>query len=90
MQRHELNDVEKPMVGGELNQFDAIGGPHLIEDAREVRFDGVLADGRLLGNPPVAVPRHDRLDDFNLPLRQAECFAAAPRRFEFSQTRTHC
>ena len=49
------------MVGGELNQFDAIGGPHLIEDAREVRFDRVLADGRLLGNPPVAVPRHDGL-----------------------------
>ena len=43
MRRHALNDVEKPMVGGELNQFDAIGGSHFIENAREVRFDRVLA-----------------------------------------------
>ena len=71
MRRHALNDVEKPMVGGELNQFDAIGGSHFIENAREVRFDRVLADGRLLRNPLVAVPRHEGLDDFDLPLRQA-------------------
>ena len=86
MRRHALNDVEKPMVSGELNQFDAIGGSHFIENAREVRFDRVLADGRLLRNPLVAVPRHNGFDDFDLPLRQAECFAAAPCRFEFSQT----
>ena len=47
------------MVDRVEDQFDAVGDAQLVEDAKEILLDGVLAEAQLSGNIAVAEPFGD-------------------------------
>src|SRR3977135_1347894 len=65
----QLDAVEQAVMSGEECKLNAIGSPNLVEDSHEMGFDRVFRDRRSLGDLPVRVARHDRLDDFELTSR---------------------
>src|SRR4051794_41475301 len=79
--------VNEPMVGSEERQLDSIGSAKLIEDVREVGFDGVLGNRRSCGNFPVRVTSHNRSNDLDLPACETKRLRFPTSRLDLSQVR---
>src|SRR5207247_9885305 len=60
------------VIYSEQCEFQAGRNPELVKGIREVMLDGLLADGKLLRDVPVAVSGHDGGNDFELPRGKAK------------------
>src|SRR6476619_5228601 len=59
--------LHDPVLVGEHHGLDAVSHPELLEDPRDVRLDGRLADERLGGDLCVGKPARDEPQDLELP-----------------------
>ena len=62
----------KLVLKGEQGQLEPVRHAALLEDARQVLFDGVLADAEARGDVAVRRAAGDRLDDLDLAAGEAE------------------
>jgi hypothetical protein len=60
------------MKDGEVGELEPRGRSGLVEDAREMMLDGLLADCEFLRDVAIGVAGDDRLHDVELPPREAE------------------
>ena len=64
-----LSGLDEAAANGVARELDAIVHAELFEHVGAVALDRLLADHELLGDPLVAIPLRDQLDDFGLARR---------------------
>ena len=81
--------LQQPMMSCKASQLDSIRCADLVEDVREMAFDGVFADGKPVSDLAIRLATEHRPEDFELPARQAECLTAPARNLELAETCGH-